>query len=446
MPRPTLPESFASLHTYDVKTTKTTEDDLWEHFCKMKKKVAEVGTRYLDIILDASTYFQLGERNPYYRHNWRNGSPSRDRKGILSDHVLGKEFSNGEDCKFQTNHIMIVSTVKDFVYCSEVFNWYETRNAEECHEMYELFSSYSYKFKQAEENYDENEDMCYYQARKRWETKDKEWIIERDLKKSHEGHRLRHEWEEAFHGDAGMREFYYNVIPDTETSCKYCIDRKKIVDASREIRRMQEQQQEENTFRHQREEAASSSEEEKEVKDEKEEFNPDLPTMTCETCNYSTQNKYSYKLHMDSKIHKRKEKFMALYCKDCNYHARCEAEMIAHTNSKKHKIQIGEIVSKEEQVFFCEACEYHAANQTVYDIHCKSQKHKRNTGQLAPKTKKQFHCETCDYYAPNNWLFEQHCASNKHHKRMAKQTSESSAENSQEESCAVTVPEIKQEC
>ena len=360
MPRPTMPTYFKNMESYSVQLTKTSEEDLKEHFCKSSERyTAKVEA---DIDEQRRLLKMLYNENPYNQKNWRKGSPERLYKDGFDKKSLRDEKAN--ELKWQ------LDIQRDFKWAMDVYKWEEDWAVELMQFIYRSTERYK-------SNFDEIKHMdllCFETAKQNWEVEDAEWITNQKLKKAHESHKPKSYWIDLFATDKQSEKWCKGVIPDNEDTCKFCIEEKRISDEREEKMRLEEEQQEREE-EERREERRLLEEEKKRQRQAVE-----LITQQCKECNYTTNHSAMYQIHITSKQHLINIKKQSLFCKACEHQSRTEIEHAHHLTTTKHKKNTG-LVDPEPEEYHCKCCDYKTPLKQNMAIHMKSKKHKTNVAE-----------------------------------------------------------------
>lgn len=359
MPRPTLPKHFASMRTYAVELTKTTEEELKDHLFQAVERYDERIQDELDEqrrILNILAY-----ENPYTRHNWRKGRP--DRK-----YEKGHDVTKISEEKLEKSY-WITNIERDFFTCTEHFKWTD-----------DWVHDFRYKIESKRDMYRENQreiidqdELTYQLARKEWMETDAEWITRENLHKAHLHHKPKSYYIELFKKDKGAERFYKGIIPDYEDTCEFCIH-DRIVREAREEKARKEQEEYERLIEESRLEYERQQKEKERKKQEQ--LQVERIEQVCEMCNYKSKDTAMFRLHMMSKEHQQRIKQKELYCKACDHQCRTIIEYEAHIGTNKHKKNAG-LVSTEPTTYECHVCNFSSQFKHHYENHLKSKKHQK---------------------------------------------------------------------
>lgn len=347
-----MPTYFKDMGSYPVLLTKTTEEELKEHF----KKASELYMERIQPDIDEQRRLlkMLYNENPYKQRNWRKGKPERLYENGFDRHQLKEEDAKGREWK--------ACLWRDFRWCIDVYEWKE-----------DWVVPFDQMMRKAHEIYKNNVEeikhmdlLCFEIAKRNWEVEDAVWIAKQKLKKSHEDHKPKSYWRELFATDKKSEEWYNGVIPDNEDTCEFCMEEKRISDERDEKMRLEDEEQE-------REEEEKRLKREEERKQRKAE---ECKEQTCELCDYTSNYTSIFDLHMTSREHLANVKQQKLYCTVCEYQCRNQMEHAHHIGTNKHKKKAG-LVSKEPVEFVCLCCEYTSQFKQHYENHMKSKKHQK---------------------------------------------------------------------
>ncbi len=92
---------------------------------------------------------------------------------------------------------------------------------------------------------------------------------------------------------------------------------------------------------------------------------------SCSVCNFNTNVKSSWKLHMITDKHLRNGEKKSTKCNLCNY---CSS---THWNVKLHMItQHSTLEERQQQKYYCNICDVVFMRETLMENHMNTQKHK----------------------------------------------------------------------
>jgi hypothetical protein len=335
MPRNSLHPQLKSLKTYEVLVTQTTEDEIRFHiksifdgFELAKDKYTSRASKGVGELLD---------NNPYLEKDWKKGTPTRHYKE--RSHWFGdNEFEMEEYMKFGLiNH--------DVIVISKVYEW------EELEDMKNTFKRYYEAIKSYEEDILKLEDWRFFQAKKKFEEENKEWIEEQAEIKKHK----------AIHHSAYILRKKEEEGEDIQEDlkCKYCnMEYSKEIELLKKVREYEANRPQLNIIY------------ENTPIENKLFVKP--PEKICEDCGYKTTNKYRFDEHFNEPQHKRITQLKEWYCEPCLVQCQSRVKHEEHLVSAKHKKNIGEL---KKSIFTCEACEYTTNYKHHYDQHLSSKKH-----------------------------------------------------------------------
>lgn len=326
-----MPSQLKNMHTMEVLLTQTTEDEVRSHITNLFLAFENSKDKYTKRISSVVEYFL--DNNPYLTHNWKKGKPNRLHKEI------GSWFGYDEDerqeySKFsQLNH--------DILLISKNYGWDELFDIKYS---LERFNSHIHT---AQEDILKLENMCFIQAKKKFEEENKDWIEEQEQIKRHKashlsGYELRKKEEEG--GD--IQEYL---------ECKYCkLDYEKDLELTKKVREYEANKPQINF-----------------VYEEPTKIEPQvkLPEIKCEDCGYKTTNKRIFEDHFKLQEHK----LASWYCKICEVQSRTELEYKNHITTKKHERKVN-----GDHEYVCEKCDYKTLLKSLFDQHNATKKHIEN--------------------------------------------------------------------
>lgn len=353
MPRKSLPPMVKELMTYNVCLTSTTEEQLWEHFCKSVDLFEEQMRRITDQL--DSICSDIYEYNPYTKYDWRRGKPSRKYWDISEIHIMADD----ELEQYRRN----IGFRFDLKRCNSAFEWEkdETKGSEVCR-MEFIFQAPFDRIESLKEQIKIYDRHQYTKAENEWKERDKEWIEKKAKVSNHySNHHPKQYYIDLFNKDPTARWFYKDTIPDEEDTCELCIEDKRIKLEWEEKERLQEEK-----IRLEREQWE---------KEQQERLNQPVIDYDCKECGFHCTNKYDYKNHFNDTKHLAYMRLKTTFCKECDTQCRTEAEYSKHCATAKHLKKIGEFVKKEEEVYTCEPCKYTTRIKCNYVIHLKTNKH-----------------------------------------------------------------------
>ena len=113
---------------------------------------------------------------------------------------------------------------------------------------------------------------------------------------------------------------------------------------------------------------------------------------TCSRCLYSTNSKYDYNRHLQSKRHNKETDLNIFSCEQCNYSTNVKQDYMRHCISQRHK--------DRNKTFSCNTC-----NKT-YKTRNGLYKHKKKhiETQISNTTNQEWKCMIIDYIKENNEL------------------------------------------
>ena len=344
MPRSTLPTEFKHIRTFEVVLTNHTLDDVKEKITDMMRQC----TSTIDFILAKKEKYLCNflENNPYQDRSWRTHGPERITAvdWIIDDETIMQKCSFLRD--LYSDLKLIAKILKTNEYADEIFE----------------LSRYFSLSKDKDEELMMWEAINYAKAKADWEKRDAEWIAEKKLAYSHASHRTRKEWEEVFNKDPDEKKWHNGIIPDTEDTCKLCIQRKELHRRQEEFEKKEEERMAKLIA-----EYAQSQKQEKVAPRE-------TKTYECEECEFKCTNQYVFNDHNQSAEHKTRMR----YCKICEVQCRYDTEYAAHLTSRKHKLATGEIDDTPTE-HYCETCDYKTNRKSNFKLHCTTKAHMEKT-------------------------------------------------------------------
>ena len=399
MPRVSLPTCLKTLTTYPVVLSSTTEDHLWEHFTNSIEAFEININKYVARINDLVEW--IFENNPYQNSKWRNHIPSKKYQTFIDwfgeDEIEMREYTNLRWFSL------------DFKKCMKVLEWDKDENKkQELNYLIETYDNPFIRIKGMEEEIQHLDIMHYIKTRNIWKEADKVWIAENDKKIAHRSHKSKEYYIKLFAEDEFARNWYKNVIPNNDDTCEYCIKENK----EREEYALLEKNKEEERLRDEEEDKERKKRQEEErIKDIQ---NRPVVIYTCELCDYTSRNKFSFEEHKSTKEHQHNIMMKETYCPACEIQCRTRYEYRNHILSNKHQNKID---SGDTKIFTCEPCGFSTGIKHKFDIHCSTTKH-LNT--INPKEPSQYLCEPCSYTTYIKQHYDTHCLSGKHIKNNTK--------------------------
>lgn len=358
MPRESLPTHFKDMRTLVVQVTKTTEEELKDHF----KKISEVYVSRSEPFYKKlrSAMESLTEDCPYTKHNWRKGLAKRL-------YEKGHEWNRMHEETEMNAYAWLFYVKKDLLWCIEEFTWTD----EWVNTLIREVDRFREMLIDTEQELVWRDEQLWSMAKYNWEQEDVVWITRHELKKSHVFHKPKSYYVDLFASDKDAYRFYKGVIPDNEDTCEFCIEEKRISEERDEKMRLEEEEQEREE--EERREERRLLEEEK----QRQRQSVELITQHCKDCNYTTNHSAMYQIHITSKQHLINIKKQSLFCKACEHQSRTEIEHAHHLTTTKHKKNTG-LVDPEPEEYHCKCCDYKTPLKQNMAIHMKSKKHKIN--------------------------------------------------------------------
>ena len=373
MPRPSLPPALKVLKTFAVVLTKTTQEEIWEHFVdafSWYRKRAHYLIEKIEAIGE-----EIDAKNPFEKCSWRpTGSlssfPSRKYDSENSYEI----FDEAEAERY--NYLFKIRS--DLDRCGRILGWADD---EEYKQQFAEFTAIAddvcFNLEHKIHCLAVTENDAYLLAKHRWANSHKNELEDAELAERHKSHKTKKEWIELFHSDPVAARWCNSVPPNDEDTCKYCIadkERRQIDDRIAISRYQREQKEAEEDAQRRKEEEYQLLQ----IENERKLMESEAVKHTCKTCDYTTSSSSKFDVHLASKEHTARLRSKALYCKPCETQSRSQLEHENHCNSAKHKKKIGEIVEPSE--YRCDACEYTTPSKHLYKQHSDSKKHKERTG------------------------------------------------------------------
>ena len=371
MPRPTLPAALKMLKTMEVVLTKTTQEEIWEHFNNVFLSYDEKANYFFDILVELEE--NISQSNPFARASFStsqnmNNYPARKYADAEAYKIFDKEN------EFE-RYLYLFKIKSDLERCNSSLNWDKD---DEKKDQYITWVNKAYKvcekMKWKLNSLSETEHSQYFIAKRNWENANKEQIEREKLMNDHKFHRSINYFEDLFKSDPYRAELWYrNVMPLYVSECVYCIrerETQKLREEQMFARAVQQQQEaeEDRKYRKMEEQIEREIEEEKRQELESQKH-------TCEMCEYTTSSGSKYDIHLASKEHISKSRSKAFYCKPCETQSRSQLEHENHCNSSKHKKKTGEIVEPEN--YHCEPCNFTTPSKHLFKQHNEGKKHKK---------------------------------------------------------------------
>ena len=103
-----------------------------------------------------------------------------------------------------------------------------------------------------------------------------------------------------------------------------------------------------------------------------------LNTYICDICDYKTNRKHNYTIHLSSDKHIKQLaiKNRTFTCDSCQYSTNNRCSYDKHMKTVKHKMNVVTSNSKKEYKYNCELCNFHSNKKCNYDKHLTSNIHK----------------------------------------------------------------------
>lgn len=359
MPRPACPPALKCLRTYEVKTTQTTNEELWSHFTEEFVKFERNAYDFTGRLDRASAEF-FGINNPYNECSWRRHAPDRLYQ-IPFEWLCRKD----DDYILVDTHFYMLKLLGDLKLCVKHLEW--EKDPEYCGrvgEMLEMGEKYQNEIRAGMEELKILEERKYHLARQAWYKANPVVQETRNMWAAHQSHRTPEQQIEDYERDPDCAAFYGNKIR-TYDDCTLCNKR--------------------------REEAALYKVEREERKKEIDELNaraeeigggladgpfepPELGDYNCVACKFHTQYGAVYNIHLRSADHLAIQKQKSLFCDRCNIQCRTLIEFNQHLTTKKHRhAENPDAITP--QVFSCEPCGYSTTFKHVFENHLKTKRH-----------------------------------------------------------------------
>lgn len=332
MPRSSLPSHLKNLRIMEVLLTQTTEDEIRSQYKSAYLAFEANHEKYMKRISDVVG--ELLDGNPYSEKDWKKRPPTRHYKETFA------WFGDNEDemqefARFSNlNH--------DLRVIIKTYEWPELEEMK-----YEVDKFYAFIYS-SEKDITNLESIRFFQAKKKFEEENKEWIEEQEAIKVH---KLRHH--SAFTLRKMIEDEGANI--DKHLECKYCkAEYEKEVES---IRRLREYEASVYPTLINVVEEVPKSERKPYIK----------PTeQICEDCEF----KSCYKSIFDDHFDKQQHKLAIWFCKACQVQSRTELEYKNHIQTKKHEKKVS-----GETEYFCEKCNYKTLIKQRFDQHLESKKH-----------------------------------------------------------------------
>lgn len=364
MPRHCLPDFCKHVRTMEVLLTKTTEDDIWEHFVEHLKNYEEMADEYLNLQHKGIRFLRDGD--PYQNVNWKAylyGSGSLHDTRCYLKKTQWWLNDDEEGTKRERYYKVLTQMPEDVRRTMELWKDDEKKA--------EISSTWLYqadKFRSNNRcNYDEMdhyEEIAWNRSMQKWKSENKDYIARKTLERDHQAHKTMEDQQTRHDNLMKYDKFYATSswatnwkLIDYTLTCSIC-KMKADEDRERAIRiaeREAEQKRRDEEWLLQKQTQAEPVVVAPRVKQH------------CDLCDASYYNKSD---HEASKVHIDKQKMAQLFCSKCNHRSRCKAEHEGHLVSKKH---IGS--EKPTVVLRCEACDYTAVLKQHLDQHNRSKKH-----------------------------------------------------------------------
>ena len=103
-----------------------------------------------------------------------------------------------------------------------------------------------------------------------------------------------------------------------------------------------------------------------------------LNTYICDICDYKTNRKHNYTIHLSSDKHTKQLaiKNRTFTCDSCQYSTNNRFSYDKHVKTVKHKMNVVTSNSKKDYKYNCELCNFHSNKKCNYDKHITSNIHK----------------------------------------------------------------------
>jgi hypothetical protein len=103
-----------------------------------------------------------------------------------------------------------------------------------------------------------------------------------------------------------------------------------------------------------------------------------LNTYICDICDYKTNRKHNYTIHLSSDKHIKQLaiKNRTFTCDSCQYSTNNRFSYDKHVKTVKHKMNVVTSNSKKDYKYNCELCNFHTNKKCNYDKHITSKIHK----------------------------------------------------------------------
>lgn len=369
MPRASLPPGLKVLKSFAVVLTKTTQEEIWEHFVDAFSWYRKRGYDLIEKIEAISE--EIDAKNPFEKCSWRNtvslsAYPTRKYENETPFEVFDEA---------ETERYYYLFKVKsDLERCGRILGW---ANDEEYKQQFAEFTLIAeevcYDLEHKLHCLAITENDAFLLAKHRWTKAHKDEIQEAQFSERHKNHKTKKEWMEIFRDDPIAARWYNSTPPNDEDTCKYCIadkERRQAEDRIAIAKHVREQKEAEEDARRKKDEEYELLQ----IENERKEM--DAKTHTCEMCDYTTSSGGKFDVHLASKEHTTLLKLKTTFCTTCGIQCKSDTDLIIHNNTQKHKKKIGEIVEPTE--YRCDACDYTTPSKYLYKAHCNTKTHRVN--------------------------------------------------------------------
>jgi hypothetical protein len=369
MPRASLPSALKVLKSFAVVLTKTTQEEIWEHFVDAFSWYRKRAYYLIEKIEALSE--EIDAQNPFSKCSWRNTSSISSYPTRKYENETPYEIFDDAECE-RYNYLFKIKS--DLQRCGRILKWNEDE------EYKQQFAEFTYITEEVCYDLEHKihcltitENDAYVLAKHKWMKAHKDEINDTQLSERHKLHKTKKEWMELFAVDPVAARWCNSTPPNDEDTCKYCIADKERrtaeerIEIAKRIREKKEAAEDEQRRKDEEYELLQIENERKQMENE-------AVKHTCKTCDYTTSSGGKFDVHLASKEHTARLRSKALYCEPCETQSRSQLEHENHCNSVKHKKKIGEIVEPTE--YRCDACDYTTSFKHLFKQHTDSKKHK----------------------------------------------------------------------
>ena len=143
-----------------------------------------------------------------------------------------------------------------------------------------------------------------------------------------------------------------------------------------------------------------------------------LNTYICDICDYKTNRKHNYTIHLSSDKHTKQLaiKNRTFTCDSCQYSTNNRFSYDKHVKTVKHKMNVVTCNSKKDYKYNCELCNFHSNKKCNYDKHITSKIHK--TVEENEKQNEILHNTNSDIKKSDNDNDDKNDDKNEYHKKL----------------------------